>query len=85
MSAGSRVLQDLGLTSGDLGSAPQTKPNAVTSVSQNLQSLGLSGMSNFPTLQGKEALSNPASPVSATATSLAPNSSFTTQGTPQVM
>ncbi len=72
MSTGNKVLKDLGLQVGDVGSAPQTSPNAITSIGGGVQSTGLSGMTNFPTLQGREALSSPQSPVAATATSLAP-------------
>lgn len=82
MNAGSQVLQDLGLQVGDLGSKSQTTPNAPTDIRPGFMNTGLSGMTNFPTLQGQEALSTPQSPVQATATSLAPPSG--TQGTPQV-
>lgn len=82
MATGNQVLSDLGLQTSDLGSAPQTSPESVTALNKNVQSLGLSGMTAFPTLQGQQALNTPTSPISSTATSLAP-SGPSTQGTPQ--
>jgi hypothetical protein len=82
LNVGNKVLSDLGLQTQDLGSPPQTAPNPVTSIGSSVQNTGLSGMTKFPTLQGQQAFSNPQSPITATATSLAPPSGTT--GTPQM-
>lgn len=87
MAAAQQVLGNLGLAGADLGAAPQTAPNALGAMSDKViqQNTGLAGMTGFSTLQGKEALSNPQTPVTTPAATLAPQTSFTTQGTPQVM
>lgn len=86
MAGAQQVLGDLGLNTFDLGSKPQTTPDQATNVSAKVaqDASGLSGMTAFPTLQGKEALSTPASPVTSPAATLAPDTSFTTQGSKQM-
>lgn len=86
MGTGQQVLSDMGLISPTLGSSPQTQPNAPTTVSASVaaESGGLSGDTNFPTLQGQEALATPTSPTTGDAATLAPDTSFSTQGTPQM-
>lgn len=86
MAGAQQVLNDLGLNTFDLGSKPQTTPDQATNVSAKVaqDASGLSGMTSFPTLQGKEALANPASPVTNPAATLAPDTSFTTQGSKQM-
>lgn len=59
----SRVLSDLGLTASSVGNAPQTTPDAVTSDTRAGFG-GLSGMTQFPTLQG-QANQNPGPPPTA--------------------
>lgn len=86
MSSAQTILSNMGLTASSVGNAPQTSPNQVQSISPAIaaQASGLSGSTNFPTLQGKEALTNPSAPtMPATGASLAPNTSFTSAGTPQ--
>jgi len=84
MAGAQKVLGDMGLLSTDVGAAPQTSPNSITNLSASVagQATGLSGMTKFDTLQGKQALSNPAPPVT-TAAALSPDTSFTTKGTKQ--
>lgn len=86
MAGAQQVLGDLGLNTFDLGSKPQTTPDQATNVSAKVaqDASGLSGMTAFPTLQGKEALANPSSPVTNPAATLAPDTSFTTQGSKQM-
>jgi len=87
MAVANKVLTDMGMLSGDVGSAPQTRPDDLTNISAGIsdKSGGLSGMTNFSTLQGKEALSNPSSPTAknTSAATLAPDTSFTSAGTRQ--
>lgn len=72
--AASQVLSDMGLTSQTLGAAPQTSPQQVTDNSRANMG-GLSGSTNFPTLQGQQA--NQQVPNQApSASSLAPDTSF---------
>lgn len=71
-SAASQVLSDMGLTSQDLGAVPQTSPSNVTDNSRANYG-GLSGSSNFPTLQGQAQAPPTQAP---TASSLAPDTSF---------
>lgn len=67
-----QVLTDMGLTSKDLGPVPQTSPESVTDNTRANYG-GLSGNTNFPTLQG----SAQAPPTQApSASSLAPDTSF---------
>jgi NlpC/P60 family len=69
-----QVLSDMGLTAQSLGAAPQTSPQQVTDNSRANMG-GLSGSSNFPTLQGQQA--NQQTPTQAPqASSLAPDTSF---------
>jgi len=84
MAGAQQVLGDMGVLTADVGAAPQTSPDSLTNLSASIagQSTGLSGMTGFSTLQGKEALSNPAPPVT-TAAALSPDSSFTSLGTKQ--
>jgi hypothetical protein len=75
-STASQVLSDMGLTSQSLGAAPQTTPSSVTD-NTRADFGGLSGSTNFPTLQGQaQALPTQA----PTASSLAPNTSFQAGG-----
>src|SRR6266849_9139916 len=85
MGTANTVLSNMGMSSVDMGAGPQTKLNAPTNISENVkaQSMGLSGQTKFSTLQGKEALSTPPSPTAQGATSLAAQTAFTSQGTPQ--
>lgn len=72
--AASQVLSDMGLTSQSLGAAPQTSPSQVTDNSRANMG-GLSGSTNFPTLQGQQGgqqVPNQA----PSASSLAPDTSF---------
>ena len=62
-STASQVLSDMGLTASSVGSAPQTTPDAVTSDTRAGFG-GLSGMTQFPTLQG-QANQNPGPPPTA--------------------
>lgn len=71
-STATQVLSDMGLASGSVGSAPQTTPDAITTNTRANYG-GLSGASNFPTLQGQQFQNLPAEP---TAASLAPSTSF---------
>jgi hypothetical protein len=87
LGAAGAVLTDMGLASPTLGAAPQTSPDAPTAVSAGVAATsgGLSGQTVFPTLQGQQALATPKSPTGGgDAASLAPDTSFTTQGTPQM-
>lgn len=68
----SQVLSDMGLTAQSLGSAPQTSPESVTN-NTRANFGGLSGNSNFPTLQGQEKAPTPQAPQ---ASQLAPDTSF---------
>lgn len=68
----SQVLSDMGLTSQSLGKAPQTTPQSVTD-NTRANFGGLSGSSNFPTLQGQQTAPPPQAP---SASSLAPDTSF---------
>jgi hypothetical protein len=71
-----QVLSDMGLTSTDLGSTPQTTPASVTD-NTRANFGGLSGSTSFPTLQGQ----TQAPPTQApSASSLAPNTSFQAGG-----
>lgn len=70
-----QVLSDMGLVAADVGTAPQTTPDAVTA-NTRANAGGLSGMSNFPTLQGQQALTTPTAPSLSSAASLAPDTSF---------
>lgn len=67
-----QVLSDLGLTSQDLGAAPQTSPKSVTDNSR-ANAGGLSGSTSFPTLQGQQQGPPTQAP---SASSLAPDTSF---------
>jgi len=67
-----QVLSDMGLVSGDLGPTPQTSPQSVTDNSR-ANFGGLSGSTNFPTLQGQQQAPPTQAP---TASSLAPDTSF---------
>ncbi len=69
-----QVLSDMGLQSQDLGAAPQTSPHSVTDNSR-ANFGGLSGSTNFPTLQGQQATQQVPSQA-PTASSLAPDTSF---------
>lgn len=71
-STASQVLSDMGLTSQSLGAAPQTTPNSVTD-NTRANFGGLSGNTNFPTLQGQQQAPPTQAP---TASSLAPDTSF---------
>jgi len=73
MSTSKKVLSDMGLIGTDLGSAPQTGPNQVTANSR-ADFGGLSGSTQFPTLQGQQAAGT--APTLTSATSLAPDTSF---------
>lgn len=87
MGAGRTILSHMGLVAPDLGSAPQTNPNAPTTISASVAATsgGLSGDTNFPTLQGRQALATLPPPTGGgDAASLAPDTSFTTAGTPQM-
>lgn len=86
MTGAQQVLNDLGLNTFDLGSKPQTKPDSATNISAHVaqQATGLSGMGSFPTLQGKQALANLPSPDNSPASTLASDTSFTSQGTKQM-
>lgn len=82
-----KVLGDMGLVSSTLGAGPQTKPDAPTQISASVAATsgGLSGSTAFPTLQEQQALHVAQTPFSSgDAASLAPDTSFTTQGTPQM-
>lgn len=71
-STANKVLSDMGLTAQSVGSAPQTSPQSVTD-NTRANFGGLSGSTNFPTLQGQQQ----AAPIQApTASSLAPDTSF---------
>ncbi len=59
-----QVLSDMGLIAGSVGAAPQTTPDAVTQDSRAGYG-GLSGMSNFPTLQGQQYQAPPSEPQAA--------------------
>lgn len=90
LSSAASVLSNMGLVAASLGAAPATSPNQVGSISSAVQSTstGLSGSTKFPTLQGQQALASAAGSaptLGTSAASLAPNTSFTTKGTPQVM
>lgn len=54
-STANKVLSDMGLTASSVGSAPQTTPDAVTQDTRAGFG-GLSGMTQFPTLQGQQNL-----------------------------
>jgi len=70
----SQVLSDMGLTSQSLGAAPQTSPQQVTDNTRANMG-GLSGSTNFPTLQGQQA--DQQTPTQAPqASQLAPDTSF---------
>lgn len=71
-SAASQVLSDMGLTSQSLGAVPQTSPSSVTDNSR-ANFGGLSGNTNFPTLQGQQQAPPTQAP---SASSLAPDTSF---------
>lgn len=71
-STANQVLSDMGLLSNDLGAAPQTSPSSVTD-NTRANFGGLSGNSNFPTLQGQQQAPPTQAP---TASSLAPDTSF---------
>jgi hypothetical protein len=71
-STASRVLSDMGLTSQSLGAAPQTSPSSVTD-NTRANFGGLSGNTNFPTLQGQQQAPPTQAP---SASSLAPDTSF---------
>lgn len=73
MSAGKQILTDMGLIGSDIGAAPQTTPDSVTANSRADYG-SLSGNTQFPTLQGQQAASQP--PTLTSATSLAPDTSF---------
>lgn len=68
----SQVLSDMGLTAQSLGEAPQTSPQSVTD-NTRANFGGLSGSTNFPTLQGRQQAPPTQAP---TASSLAPDTSF---------
>lgn len=70
--AASQVLSDMGLASQSLGAAPQTTPQSVTD-NTRANFGGLSGSTNFPTLQGQQQAAPTQAP---TASSLAPDTSF---------
>lgn len=70
----SQVLSDMGLTSQSLGAAPQTSPQSVTDNSRANMG-GLSGSTNFPTLQGQQT-SQQVPQQAPSASSLAPDTSF---------
>lgn len=72
-STASQVLSDMGLQTQDLGSAPQTSPNSITS-NTRADFGSLSGMTKFPTLENQSTSSVPTQP--PTASSLAPDTSF---------
>jgi hypothetical protein len=71
-STATQVLSNMGLASSNLGAAPQTSPSAVTA-NTRANFGGLSGSTNFPTLEGQQQAPPPQAP---TASSLAPNTSF---------
>lgn len=71
-STANQVLSDMGLTSNTLGDAPQTGPASVTD-NTRANFGGLSGNTNFPTLQGQAKAAPAQAP---TASSLAPDTSF---------
>jgi hypothetical protein len=71
-STASQVLSDMGLASQSLGNAPQTTPQSVTD-NTRANFGGLSGSTNFPTLQGQQQAPPTQTP---TASSLAPDTSF---------
>lgn len=68
----SQVLSDMGLTSQSLGAVPQTSPAAITD-NTRANFGGLSGGTNFPTLQGQQKSVPTQAP---SASSLAPDNSF---------
>lgn len=84
MSAANNILTNMGLQVNSLGQAAQTTPNMVNNIGPSVQnqSRGLSGMTQFPTLQGQQALATPNQPINPQATSLA-TPGFSTSGTPQ--
>lgn len=87
MAGAGQVLSDLGLIGTSLGNGPATSPNSVKAVSPGVAATsgGLSGMTSFSTLQGKQALSNPSPPGGGgQAASLAPDTAFSTTGTPKL-
>lgn len=71
----SQVLSDMGLQTPDLGASPQTGPSSVTD-NTRANFGGLSGNTNFPTLQGQQQAPPTQAP---TASSLAPDTSFQEQ------
>lgn len=71
-STASQILSDMGLMSPSLGAAPQTSPSSVTD-NTRASFGGLSGSTNFPTLQGQQQATPTQAP---TASSLAPDTSF---------
>lgn len=71
-STANQVLSDMGLTSSDLGNAPQTGPSSVTD-NTRADFGGLSGSTSYPTLQGQAQAPPTQAP---TASSLAPDTSF---------
>lgn len=85
MAGANQVLSDMGLLSPVLGATPRTSPNGPTDISPAIAATsgGLSGKTNFSTLQGQQALSNPNIQGQTDVTSLAPDTAFTSQGTPQ--
>jgi hypothetical protein len=71
----SQVLSDMGLASQNLGAVPQTSPRQVTDNTRaNIG--GLSGSTNFPTLQGQQQSQQSSQTQAPTASSLAPDTSF---------
>lgn len=68
----SQVLSDMGLTAQSLGAAPQTSPQSITDNSR-ANFGGLSGSTNFPTLEGQRQAPPTQAP---SASQLAPNTSF---------
>lgn len=69
------ILSDMGLVATSVGAKPQTTPDAVTADTR-ANFGGLSGMPNFPTLQGQQYRSPGQPPSIASAASLAPDTSF---------
>jgi hypothetical protein len=88
MTAAKSVMSDMGFTSSDLGAKNATAPRPLTFLDHSTAVSGLSGQTNFPTLQGKEALSNPQAPTLDTAANVSPaanlasDNSFTVPTTP---
>lgn len=88
MSVANSVLSDMGLAANDLGGAQATSLPAATTLSPQaaLQATGLGTSTMFPTLQDANSVQTPTAPTGTTggaAATLAPDTAFTTAGTPQ--